>query len=44
MKTLPSISDIVNEKITLSDINDFNINDLLDREETKPDIDLLKKY
>ena len=43
MKTLPSISDIVNEKITLSDINDFNINDLLNREETKPDIDLLKK-
>ncbi len=43
VKTLPSISDIVNEKITLSDINDFNINDLLNREETKPDIDLLKK-
>ena len=41
VKTLPSISEIVNGKIKVSDINDFNIEDLLNRNEVKPDINLL---
>lgn len=43
VKTLPSISEIVNEKITLSDIKDLNIDDLLNREEIKPNKKLLEK-
>jgi FlaA1/EpsC-like NDP-sugar epimerase len=43
VKTLPSISEIVDGKITLSDIKDLNIEDLLNRDEVKPDIDLLTK-
>jgi FlaA1/EpsC-like NDP-sugar epimerase len=43
VKTLPSISDIVDGRITLSDIKDLNINDLLNRDEIKPDIELLNK-
>ena len=43
VKTLPSVSEIVDGRVTLSDIKDFNINDLLNREEVKPDINLLKK-
>jgi FlaA1/EpsC-like NDP-sugar epimerase len=43
VKTLPSISDIVGGRITLSDIKDLNIDDLLNREEVKPDIQLLNK-
>ncbi len=43
VKTLPSISEIVDGRITVSDIKDFNINDLLNRDEVKPDIKLLSK-
>ena len=42
-KTLPSISEIVDGKITISDIKDLNIDDLLNRDEVKPDIRLLNK-
>ena len=43
IKTLPSVSEIVGEKVEISDIKDLNINDLLNREEIKPDARLLKK-
>ena len=43
VKTLPSISEIVDGKITISDIRDLNIADLLNRDEIKPNIQLLKK-
>jgi len=41
VKSLPSISQIVDGKITISDIKDLNIDDLLNREQVKPDIKLL---
>ena len=43
VKSLPSISEIVDGRITISDIKDFNINDLLNRDEVKPVIELLRK-
>lgn len=43
VKTLPSISEIVGGRINVSDIKDFNINDLLNREEVLPNIKLLRK-
>ena len=43
VKTLPSISEIVDGRITISDIKDLSIDDLLNREEVKPDINLLKR-
>jgi FlaA1/EpsC-like NDP-sugar epimerase len=43
VKTLPSVSEIVSGKITISNIKDLNIDDLLNREQVKPDIELLKK-
>ncbi len=43
VKTLPSISEIINGKVTVSDIKDLNIDDLLNREEVKPNIKLLNK-
>ena len=43
VKTLPSISEIVGGKITISDIKDLNIDDLLNREQVKPDTELLNK-
>ena len=43
VKTLPSISEIVDGKITISDIKDLNIDDLLDREQVAPDNKLLNK-
>ena len=43
VKTLPSISEIVDGRINVSDIKDFNINDLLNRDEVKPDKKLLSK-
>jgi len=41
VKTLPSISEIVNGRITISDIKDLSIDDLLNREQVEPDIKLL---
>ena len=43
VKTLPSISEIIGGRITVSDIKDLNIDDLLSREQVKPDIVLLNK-
>ena len=43
VKTLPSISEIIDDRITVSDIKDFNIEDLLNRDQVQPDIELLKK-
>jgi len=43
VKSLPSISEIANDKITLSDIKDLNVDDLLSRDEVKADISLINK-
>ena len=43
VKTLPSISEIIDGKVTISDIIDINIDDLLNREQVEPDIKLLNK-
>ncbi len=43
VKTLPSISEIVDGRITISNIKDLNINDLLNRDEVKPDMKLINK-
>ena len=43
VKTLPTISEIVEGKIKISDIKDLNIDDLLSREQVKPDIKLLNQ-
>ena len=43
VKTLPSISEIADGKITLSDVKDINIYDLLNRDQIKPDEELLHK-
>ena len=43
VKTLPSISEIVDGRITVSDIKDLNIDDLLNRDEIQPEIKLLNK-
>tara|TARA_A100001011_G_scaffold252806_1_gene261027 strand:+ start:2163 stop:4148 length:1986 start_codon:yes stop_codon:yes gene_type:complete len=43
VKTLPSISEIVDGRITVSDIKDLNIDDLLNRDQVAPDIKLLNK-
>ena len=40
---MPSIQDIVDGKISVSDIKDLIIEDLLNREQVKPDIELLSK-
>ncbi len=43
VKTLPSVSEIVDGRVTISDINDLNIDDLLNRDQVKPDVRLLQK-
>ena len=43
VKTLPSIQDIVDGKVSISDIKDLNIEDLLSREQVKPNLKLLSK-
>ena len=43
VKTLPSISEIIDGRVTVSDIKDLNIDDLLDIEQVEPDIKLLQK-
>ena len=43
VKTLPSISEIVDGRITISDIKDLNVSDLLNRDEVKPNLKLLNK-
>ncbi len=43
VKTLPSIQDIVDGKITVSDIKDLTIEDLLSREQVEPNLKLLNR-
>ena len=43
VKTLPSISEIIDGRIKLSDIKDLDIDDLLNREQIEPDQNLLNK-
>ena len=43
VKTLPSIQDIVNGKISISDIKDLTVEDLLNREQIEPNLELLSK-
>ena len=43
VRTLPSVTDIAQGKITVSDIRELNIDDLLGREPVTPDKTLLKK-
>ena len=40
---MPTVSEIVDGRVTVSDIKDFNVDDLLNREKVKPDIKLLSK-
>ena len=43
VKTLPSVQDIVDGKISVSDIKDLTIEDLLSREQVQPNFELLAK-
>ncbi len=43
IKTLPSLLDIVEGKVTVSDIRDLDIEDILGREQVEPDRNLLEK-
>ena len=43
IKTLPNISDIIEDKLSFSDIKDFLIEDLLDREPVMPNYELLSQ-
>ena len=43
VKTLPSLQDIIEDKISVSDIKDLNIDDLLNREQVEPNLNLLSK-
>ena len=43
VKTLPSIEDIVTGKVSVSDIKDLSIEDLLSREQVRPNLELLSK-
>jgi len=43
VRTLPSVSDLVEGRVTTSDIRDLDIEDLLDRESVSPNLQLLNK-
>ena len=43
VKTLPSIKDIVDGKVSISDIKDLSIEDLLSRQQVQPNLELLSK-
>ena len=43
VKTLPSVSDIIKDRVTLSDIRELDIEDILDRKQVSPNIELLNK-
>jgi FlaA1/EpsC-like NDP-sugar epimerase len=43
VKTLPSIQDIIEGKISVSDIKDLTVEDLLSREQIRPNLELLSK-
>ena len=44
VQTLPSVTDIIDGKVTISDIRDLDISDILDRELVEPKQELLLKY
>ena len=44
VQTLPSVTDIIDGKVTMSDIREFDVNDILDRETVEPKQELLLKY
>ena len=43
VKTLPSVQDIVEDRVSVSDIKDLTIEDLLGREQVQPNFELLSK-
>ena len=43
VKTLPSVQDIVDGKVSILDIKDLSIEDLLNREQVQPNLELLSK-
>ena len=43
VKTLPSVQDIVEGRVSVSDIKDLTIEDLLSREQVQPNLELLSK-
>lgn len=43
IQTIPNITDIINGQVTISDIRDFEINDLLARDVVKPNYEMLAK-
>jgi len=43
VKTLPSVQDIVEGKVSVSDIKDLTIEDLLSRDQVQPNLELLSK-
>jgi FlaA1/EpsC-like NDP-sugar epimerase len=43
VKTLPSVQDIVQGKVSVSDIKDLSIEDLLNRDQVQPNLELLSK-
>jgi FlaA1/EpsC-like NDP-sugar epimerase len=43
VKTLPSVQDIIDGRVSISDIKDLSIEDLLDRELVQPNLELLSK-
>ena len=43
VKTLPSVQDLVDGKVSVSDIKDLNVDDLLDRDQVQPNLELLSK-
>jgi FlaA1/EpsC-like NDP-sugar epimerase len=44
VQTLPSLTDIIDGKVTMSNIREFDVNDILDRESVMPKQELLLKY
>ena len=43
VQTLPSIKDIIHGRVTLSDIKDLDVDDILNRNQVEPDHELLSK-
>ena len=43
IKTLPSVQDIIDGRVSISDIKDLSIDDLLNREQVQPNSELLSK-
>jgi FlaA1/EpsC-like NDP-sugar epimerase len=43
VKTLPSVQDIVDDRVSISDVKDLSIEDLLNREQVQPNLELLSK-